>query len=450
MSFSIVSHLVDKTSGTNGTNKLINYMNTNPLFMHKPTINRTVVPEPSIREYYNIKHSTNWVDPTAFSKFTHNEYDSKNLQFKNYDRKTLMDDLKSGTPNYSNNFVNYSPAYLNNNGQPLFRNNSVIGGVYNFENNTPKNVPFTYPGPTYAVGPDPYYEPPSGGPDPDSIPLPDSPKYIEDTEENNKFSKNLTDKLKTLRAKKDFQKNVMREKIITERIDEMRKDFPQATDQKLRKEVLKQIRTSIKKFKYAPTGNENEPYTNKGIVERRRRIRLKELGAKIEAHKIVPRIKARLEGIRAVKALSSAQPPEVTSKPVEPIISEAVEASSSGTVKPSKKEDKPDSGAESDETSKTTTEESKNMAAHKNKLAFSYYIPKEVTDRIVYSGTNKDKYAVLDEIAKELHSKNRKHKFIEYVSTGTSSITGKHSLKSISLLKTELNIIKKLKLLKSR
>ena len=51
MSFSIVSHLVDKTSGTNGTNKLINYMNTNPLFMHKPTINRTVVPEPSIREY---------------------------------------------------------------------------------------------------------------------------------------------------------------------------------------------------------------------------------------------------------------------------------------------------------------------------------------------------------------------------------------------------------------
>ena len=241
----------------------------------------------------------------------------------------------------------------------------------------------------------------------------------------------------------------MREKIITERIDEMRKDFPQATDQKLRKEVLKQIRTSIKKFKYAPTGNENEPYTNKGIVERRRRIRLKELGAKIEAHKIVPRIKARLEGIRAVKALSSAQPEE-TSKPVEPIISEAVEASSSGTVKPSKKEDKPDSDADSDETSKTTTEESKNMTAHKNKLASSYYIPKEVTDRIVYSGTNKDKYAVLDEIAKELHSKNRKHKFIEYVSTGKSSITGKHSLKSISLLKTELNIIKKLKLLKSR
>ena len=92
----------------------------------------------------------------------------------------------------------------------------------------------------------------------------------------------------------------------------------------------------------------------------------------------------------------------------------------------------------------------KNMAAHKNQLASSYYIPKEVTDRIVYSGTNKDKYAVLDEIAKELHSKNRTHKFIEYVSTGTSSSTGKHSLKSISLLKTELNIIKKLKILKSK
>ena len=120
------------------------------------------MPEPSIREYYNIKHSTNWVDPTAFSKFTHTEYDNKNLQFKNYDRKTLMDDLKSGNPNYSNNFVNYSPAYLNNYGQPLFRNNSVIGSVYNFENNTPKNVPFNYPGPSIAAGPDPFYQPPNG------------------------------------------------------------------------------------------------------------------------------------------------------------------------------------------------------------------------------------------------------------------------------------------------
>ena len=40
-----------------------------------------------IREYYNIKHSTNHVDPTAFALFTHGEYSSKNLQFKKYDRK---------------------------------------------------------------------------------------------------------------------------------------------------------------------------------------------------------------------------------------------------------------------------------------------------------------------------------------------------------------------------
>ena len=100
MSFSIVSHLVDRTSGRKGTDQVINYMNTNPLFMNKPTINRTVVPEPSIREHYNIKSSTNWVDPTAFALFTHGEYSSKNLQFKNYDRRTLMDDLKSGNPNY--------------------------------------------------------------------------------------------------------------------------------------------------------------------------------------------------------------------------------------------------------------------------------------------------------------------------------------------------------------
>jgi len=491
MSFSIVSHLVDKTSGTKGTDKLINYMNTNPLFMNKPTINRTVVPEPSIREHYNIKSSTNWVDPTAFSKFTHTEYSSKNLQFKNYDRRTLMDDLKSGNPNYSNNFVNYRPAYLNNNGQPLFRNNSVIGSVYNFENNTPKNIPFNYPGPSIAAGSDPYYEPPTGGapapgpapgPDPSFPPPPTRPPppQTEDTEENNKFSKNLTNKLKNLRSRKDFTSNVMREKIIKERIDEMKKEFPQGSDKQLRKEVVKQINTTKRNIKnYEPTGNEHEPYTNKNIIERKKLIRLKQLGATLKSQNLVPRIRARLEGIRAVKALSSGQPPEETSKPAESIISEDVEASSSKTVKPSKtksskkkassdkpvisdvqeasssktvkpstKKDEPeDSGADSDATSKTTTDESKNMAAHKNKLASAYLIPNTVTDLIGYRGIKKPTYAILDEIAKELHSKNRNGYFLNYVSQ--SAGTGeKRSLKSSTLLNIELERIKKLKIKK--
>ena len=498
MSFSIISHLVDKTKGTKGTDQVINYMNTNPLFMNKPTINRTVVPEPSIREYYNIKHSTNSVDPTAFALFTHGEYSSQNLQFKKYDRKTLMDDLKSGNPNYSNNFINYSPAYLNNNGQPLFRNNSVIGSVYNFENNTPKDIPFNYPGPSIAAGSDPYYEPPTGGapgpapsfpppptrpPPPRPPPTRPPPPQTEDTEENNKFSKNLTDKLKNLRLRKDFQSNVMRERIIKERIDEMRKEFfPQGSDKQLRKEVVKQINTTKRNIKnYEPTGNEHEPYTNKNIIERKKLIRLKQLGATLKSQNIVPRIRARLEGIRAVKALSSAQPPEETSKPAEPVISEDVEASSSKTVKPSKKKassDKPvisdvqeasssktvkpstkkdDTGAESDESDKTKVEAPDRMKEHKDLLETKYGIPKTITAEAAYSGSI-EKIGLLNSIALEFYQKAHPsvdneelkleyaNEFLTMITTGEKTSSGnKLSIKKPADLQKVLDQVRVMK-----
>ena len=39
MSFPVVSHLVNKNSNK-GVDQVINYMNTNPLFLNKPTINK--------------------------------------------------------------------------------------------------------------------------------------------------------------------------------------------------------------------------------------------------------------------------------------------------------------------------------------------------------------------------------------------------------------------------
>ena len=55
MSFPVISNLVDKNSNK-GVDMVINYMNTNPLFLHKPHINKETKHEPSIRAYYNIKN----------------------------------------------------------------------------------------------------------------------------------------------------------------------------------------------------------------------------------------------------------------------------------------------------------------------------------------------------------------------------------------------------------
>jgi hypothetical protein len=199
-----------------------------------------------------------------------------------------MDDLKSGNPNYSNNFVNYSPAYLNNNGQPLFRNNSIIGSVYNFENNTPKNVPFNYPGPSIAAGPDPFYQPPSGpsfppAPTPTPAPPPPTPPAPPPP--------------------------------------------PPAGPSLLNTPISQEEQTRLFK-EYAETQKE------------------KKKNAAITLQSATKRFVSRtkLEGIGAVKSSSSVQPPEEISKPV----SEDVQASSSKTDKPSTTKD--DTSGDSDET----------------------------------------------------------------------------------------------------
>ena len=86
MSFPVVSHLVNKNSNK-GVDQIINYMNTNPLFMHKPIIHKETIHEPSIRAYYNIKTVDNGVDPTAYAEFTRDKYHSQDLIFKNYNKK---------------------------------------------------------------------------------------------------------------------------------------------------------------------------------------------------------------------------------------------------------------------------------------------------------------------------------------------------------------------------
>ena len=101
MSFLVVSHLINKESDK-GVNTVINYMNTNPQYIHKPLINKCPQPEQSIRSYYNIKTGNNYVDPSAFAEVVRSKYHAENLTFQNYDRKTLINNLLSGTNNYAN------------------------------------------------------------------------------------------------------------------------------------------------------------------------------------------------------------------------------------------------------------------------------------------------------------------------------------------------------------
>jgi hypothetical protein len=130
MSFEVISHLVDKTVNKGGVDQVINYMNTNPLFLNKPTINKETKHEPSIRAYYKIETVDNGVDPTAFAKFTRDKYHTQDLHFKNYNKKTLINDLESGHSNYANDFLEFKRAYLNNDGKPLIRNNTILAGLY--------------------------------------------------------------------------------------------------------------------------------------------------------------------------------------------------------------------------------------------------------------------------------------------------------------------------------
>ena len=125
MSFPVVSHLINKNSNK-GVDQVINYMNTNPLLLHKPKIEKNPINEPSVRNYYSIKPSTNSVDPTAYAEYTRDKYHSQDLTFNNYSKKSLIDDLKTGHSNYANDYLHFNPAYLNNDGKPLIRNNTML------------------------------------------------------------------------------------------------------------------------------------------------------------------------------------------------------------------------------------------------------------------------------------------------------------------------------------
>ena len=137
MSFLVVSHLINKESDK-GVNMVINYMNTNPHYIHKPLINKCPKPEQSIRSYYKIKPSNNSVDSSAFAEVVRSKYHSENLSVNKYDRKTLTNNLLSGKNNYANDYVHFERAYLKEKGKPLIRNNTMLAGLYMDDNNTPK------------------------------------------------------------------------------------------------------------------------------------------------------------------------------------------------------------------------------------------------------------------------------------------------------------------------
>ena len=118
MSFEVFSRLINKESNK-GIDQIINYMNTNPLYANKQRIDRSSPkPETSIRSYYKIDTLTNSVDPSAFAEAVRDRYYDKNAHFKQYNRKTLLDDLQNGNNNYSNDYVHFERAYLKNKGVP--------------------------------------------------------------------------------------------------------------------------------------------------------------------------------------------------------------------------------------------------------------------------------------------------------------------------------------------
>ena len=89
------------------------------------------------------------------------------------------------------------------------------------------------------------------------------------------------------------------------------------------------------------------------------------------------------------------------------------------------------------------------MADHKSKL-IGYKLPSDVTDSINYQGMTKDKYIILDDIAKEFFQKafleDKKveyaNEFITLVTTDERTSTGKRGLKAHKQLKTVLEQVK--------
>ena len=399
MSFEVFSQLVNKNSNK-GVDQVLNYMDTNPLFLHKPIINKEPISEPSIRAYYNIKTVDNGVDPTAFAQFTRDKYHSQDLQFKNYNRKVLINDLKSGHSNYANDYLVFNRAYLNNNGKALIRNNTILAGLYMNENNTPKNVPFTSAGgPGAAPGPDPSGgapdpsgaggapEPGGGAPEPGggaaSGGAPDPPKVVEDTEENKKAATTLQ------KVARGF---VGRKKGVRDEVGDQIAKTGSGTREKLKAKV------DERKGKLGYTKVVEEQPTDK------------------TKSKVVYK---KLEGVTPVKASSSAQPVE---------------------AKPEPEPEYPDSPKSGD----TKVEDPPKMKEHKDLLKTNYQIPYDVTNSIDYRGST-EKIGLMNEIALRLFQRNRSNEFLEAVATTGSTTTGKRSLKTPQQLQAMLEVIKKLK-----
>jgi len=72
------------------------------------------------------------------------------------------------------------------------------------------------------------------------------------------------------------------------------------------------------------------------------------------------------------------------------------------------------------------------MADHKTKLS-GWGIPLDITDRISYSGCNKEKYDILNSIAKKLYQDNQVDRFVSMVSTANGK--DKRKMKSLKKLR---------------
>ena len=113
---------------------------------------------------------------------------------------------------------------------------------------------------------------------------------------------------------------------------------------------------------------------------------------------------------------------------------EAVASSSSLVPKPVSKYDVDDDDDDdgSIDSGETTFDETKTMADHKTKLS-GWGIPLDITDRISYSGCNKEKYDILNSIAKKLYQDNQVDRFVSMVSTANGK--DKRKMKSLKKLR---------------
>ena len=210
-----------------------------------------------------------------------------------------------------------------------------------------------------------------------------------------------------------FKGGKLKEKLIVQRMNDVRKKHPdyQGTDEELRNEVLMDMNKSYNKVKYQQTGDVKEPYTNEG-KQTRQKIQTMAKLKKVHGKNIVRKVlQTKLEGIRAVKASSSSKPIEEISKPVEPVISEAVESSTSKELSDSGKSDI------------TEIPETQKMNDYKKLVVSQFGIKQEDIDKVSFSGAA-TKYEILNMIAKEMYQKGEQDKYIEEV-TVKGEIDGK-------------------------